>query len=184
MAMTKAEESKALAANMDMVRSIAAKFSSRGVDVEDLIQEGSIGLLRAIRNWTPEGGASLRTYASQRIRDAIQKAVGYDGYKYAEPPAETSLDQVGNDKRSLHDVIPSATFANPEDAAERNQRIQNVIVAMGSADARGVSIVCQHIVQDLPFERVAENLGISRERARQIHNDVVQFVSKRVARAD
>ena len=49
--------------NMGLVRSIALRFRDRGVDMEDLIQIGSMGLLRAIRSFDLLRGTEFSTYA-------------------------------------------------------------------------------------------------------------------------
>ncbi|HEX7385260.1 MAG TPA: RNA polymerase sigma factor FliA [Burkholderiaceae bacterium] len=58
----------------DLVRRIAYHLMARlpsSVDVEDLIQSGTIGLLEAARSFRPDGGAAFKTFAGIRIRGAM-----------------------------------------------------------------------------------------------------------------
>ncbi|TAM11506.1 MAG: RNA polymerase sigma factor FliA [Nevskiaceae bacterium] len=60
--------------NRELVRRIAYHLLARlpsNVDIDDLIQSGTIGLLEAARNFDPKGGASFETFAGIRIRGAM-----------------------------------------------------------------------------------------------------------------
>ncbi len=56
---------------MPLVIKIARSYSSRGYDLDDLVQEGNIGLLQASRRFDPDRGTRLTTYASWWIRSMI-----------------------------------------------------------------------------------------------------------------
>ena len=58
---------KLLAINRGLVRTIVLRFRDRGVDIEDLMQIGTIGLLKAVRSFDLERGTCFSTYAVPRI---------------------------------------------------------------------------------------------------------------------
>ncbi len=62
-------------ANARLVISIARRYQSLGLPLMDLIQEGNIGLLRAIDRFEPARGLRLSTYATWWVRQAINRAV-------------------------------------------------------------------------------------------------------------
>lgn len=61
-------------ANLRLVLSIASRFKSARVPLPDLVQEGNIGLMRALEKYDPERGFKFSTYASWWIRQAMMRA--------------------------------------------------------------------------------------------------------------
>jgi len=65
--------------NMGLVKSIAARFVGRGTDFEDLVQIGSMGLLKAVRTFDLSRGCAFSTYAVPLIFGEIRRFLRDDG---------------------------------------------------------------------------------------------------------
>src|SRR5579859_8178584 len=75
--------------NMRLVINIAKTYRNRSIPLEDLIQEGAIGLMQAAERFDPDKGFRFSTYATHWIRQAIGRAIDNKG-KAIRLPAHVS----------------------------------------------------------------------------------------------
>ena len=65
--------------NMALVRSVASRFRERGAEPDDLMQIGSVGLIKAVMRFDPAFGTAFSTYAVPMIAGEIRRFLRDDG---------------------------------------------------------------------------------------------------------
>ena len=190
-----AAEQRMIEANLRLVSQIARRYRNRGLPLPDLIAEGNLGLLRAVRKFRPDKGTRLSTYATWWIRQAVVRALANQARiirlpvhvelllgryrkererltrELGRPP---SLDELA---RALE--IPTEQLAELEEIPPagplgilRRERKDRTGLLLDDLPERERAVIRLRFglsgEEPLTLEAVGRQLGLSREQVRQI----------------
>lgn len=233
-----ASRERMIRANLRLVVAIARQYAGRGLSMSDLIEEGNIGLLRAVEGFDPAQGARFSTYASWWIKQCMKRALMNVGrpvhvpaymveliakwkiaYRRLETetghaPSMTDLAKAldlplrkvriirravkafqtqqqpkivsqidGSEVNVLNSVIDE-NGAPPEDRYFREEELATLKKLLDKIDDREAKILRMRFGLDgaEPFtlKQMADALNISRERVRQIVDEVLARLNEQL----
>lgn len=172
--------------NLRLVVYIAKKFENTGIDLEDLISVGSIGLIKAINTFRLDKKIKLATYASRCIENEILMYLRKVSKQRKETSLETplSFDSEGNELL-LCDVIgidADEVFKNVEISAEK-EMIYRVLDKLNEREQR---IVCMRFglrgEKEKTQKQVADLLNISQSYISRIEKKILNKMKKDISK--
>jgi RNA polymerase sporulation-specific sigma factor len=164
-----------------VVRALCRPYSLAGMDSEDLIQEGMLGLLSALRSYAPDGGASFKTFAKICIRRCLISSVRRSAAK-----KNVSLDDCISLETALFDENQSPkayglrddSLRRPEELVigkEESQKLFRNVFAMLTKNEQQVL----HLyLSGMSYREIAE---VTKKTEKAVDN-TIQRIKQKVAR--
>ncbi len=225
---------KLIYSHLKFVVSIARHYQGYGVPLADLINEGNLGLLRALKRFDPNRKVRFLSYAIWWIRQAIMKALNEQSRlikisgeqrakmkkireaqidllqeKGVEPTFEEISEEIGlpleevkksynmitsevsldspvypdNEKQTLVDIVNQDALPSPEEAYEEVELVERLKEAMKDLRPRDKLILEMYYGLDdgrpKTLEEIGKQLGISRERVRQLKERALKTLKQK-----
>jgi len=120
--------------NLGLVHSAAQAFRGRGVPYDDLVQEGTLGLMQAVERFEPARGVKFSTYAAWWIRGALIDALGQAPAIRLPDKARRGLAAVKRAEHELGDAAPAAIAARTGLGAGRVRSLRDAAHVAASLD--------------------------------------------------
>ena len=157
-----------------LVKTVARPLFLTGGDSEDLTQEGMMGLLSAIRTFSPDFGASFQTYAEVCIRRRLLSAIK-TASRYKHSPLNHA---VSFDSSQFDETIAPYLLRDMEERILSKEQTDEMHRAFGSVLSGFEHDILRLFLEGLSYQEMAQKLGKS---VKSVDN-AVQRIRKKLAR--
>ena len=177
--------------NLPFVVAVAKKFANRGARLDDLVQEGNVGLMKAIEHFDPKKNVRFATYAVWWIRAYITRFMKdnrshvrggeHERISMSDFSLDTPLDDDSEttylDRIEDNESTPDTSFLKLEQDEQVSRALMRVRRRLGDL---GWDILQERLTQDKPrtLEELGERWGVSRERVRQVEIKTKTFLAR------
>ncbi len=179
--MKTSERDALITANMGYVVTLARQYKSELLSTDDLISEGSIGLMKAADKYDPSRGKPFVTFAAPFIRRSIENAISRLAGEVPIMYTDESLPIGSNNNFTLLNVLEDKSAPKTDATLDQNYLSDEMAAAISTLNEREQAVIrrCFGIEsQRMTMAEIGEELGLKRERVRQIRDKAVRKLRK------
>ena len=137
--------------NLGLVHKLSYRYQRPGISRKDLVQEGTLGLHRAIVKYDPSKGVKLSTYAYPWIRSYMSRYV--------------------QKTRKAMDYLPVAEVYNPEPESESLNEVEDLMACLTHGER---AIISYLYINSLTVDQVAQTLDIAPTQVRRYQQRAIE----------
>lgn len=172
--------------NLRLVIYISKKFENTGIDIEDLISVGSIGLIKAVQSFNYDKNIKLATYASRCIENEILMHLR----KVTKQRVEVSLDEPLNFDKDGNELLLADVLATEHDIVSKDMELnaekQLLLQAINNLNPRERKIMQLRFglfdEEENTQKQVADMLGISQSYISRIEKKIIDRIKKDISK--
>ncbi len=175
--------------NLPLVRKLASSVFAPGIELDDLIGHGVLGLIRAAQKYDQSKGINFSAFARSHIKGAMLDQLRANDtlsrwtrkklktnnpeeinnkYQHLADFHLLSLDELQGEDYSLLETIPDESDG-PAEIYELKARRKLLKLALHKLPEREKRILIMHNYSQFTFKKIAETLGITESRSHQLH---------------
>lgn len=184
--MKASERDTLITSNMGYVVTLARQYKSDILSTDDLISEGSIGLMKAADKFDPSRGKPFVTFAAPYIRKSIEEAISRVTGEMPVMSTDESLPVGSNNNFTLLNVLEDKDAPKTDHILEQGTLSDELAQAIGTLNEREQAVVRKFFgvdCQRMTMAEIGEELGLKRERIRQIRDKAMRKLRKQAPSA-
>ena len=184
--MKASERDTLITSNMGYVVTLARQYKSDILSTDDLISEGSIGLMKAADKFDPSRGKPFVTFAAPYIRKSIEEAISRVSGEMPVMSTDESLPVGSNNNFTLLNVLEDKDAPKTDHILEQGTLSDELAQAIGTLNEREQAVVRKFFgvdCQRMTMAEIGEELGLKRERIRQIRDKAMRKLRKQAPSA-
>ena len=178
--MTK-EQEKLVTANMGYVITLARQYKSDVLSTDDLISEGSIGMMKAATKYDVSRGKPFVTFAAPYIRRSIEEAISRLETTTDIRSTDESLPVGSRNNYTLLNVLEDVNAEKADAIVEENSLNDDLLACIDVLNDREREVVSRYYGLKgwrQTMAEIAEDMGLKRERVRQERDKAVRKLKK------
>ncbi|MCI6336369.1 sigma-70 family RNA polymerase sigma factor [Prevotella sp. P2-180] len=194
----KEDRNKIVTDNMGLVVSTARKYQGQGLELDDLVSEGTIGMIKAAERYNPEKGG-FAAFALPEIKKSIEAAIEQQSGLYRIPRKEKSVVEKkrrvplsvdaplgGRENINLLSLLVNTNAKDSDIDATSSSYMKLIIDVLDLLDKREREVItCFYGIRRdrLSLAEIAAQMCIKRERARQIRDKATRKIRKAIRKS-
>lgn len=194
----KEDRNKIVTDNMGLVVSTARKYQGQGLELDDLVSEGTIGMIKAAERYNPEKGG-FAAFALPEIKKSIEAAIEQQSGLYRIPRKEKSVVEKkrrvplsvdaplgGRENINLLSLLVNTNAKDSDIDVTSSSYMKLIIDVLDLLDKREREVItCFYGIRRdrLSLAEIAAQMCIKRERARQIRDKATRKIRKAIRKS-
>lgn len=194
----KEDRNKIVTDNMGLVVSTARKYQGQGLELDDLVSEGTIGMIKAAERYNPEKGG-FAAFALPEIKKSIEAAIEQQSGLYRIPRKEKSVVEKkrrvplsvdaplgGRENINLLSLLVNTNAKDSDIDVTSSSYMKLIIDVFDLLDKREREVItCFYGIRRdrLSLAEIAAQMCIKRERARQIRDKATRKIRKAIRKS-